>query len=329
MDKDRAKEEIQLVEKYRRVIEKERNRERWFEAIILGLSSYIGLFFAYVVQLSYNAFSNSVELSSYITANRLTEYRDMAYSFIRECYHFSDQNICIVILGSIVFVIFVVTLKFVKKPSNEYLHMLFRIAIAVSLFVWFAEPLVAILSSIESPNMAILIGWGKIPNSDVAAISQALVQLDRFRLFSRAFFFSFRTMSLATFVLLSCLSLQRLRDQKLRLWKRIVMRLLSTSPIIVLLLFWLFSPSMTIIFYGGGEVFLEGVGQVSLYVSRPFLTHLDSALYWILNILWLTSLLVEETLLSKTEKSIIRKIKRKLWPSFKKPRKTKQTADPN
>lgn len=286
-------------------VSKKSSNGLFFNAIIVVLSSYVGLFFAYIVQQSYAVFSYSVELTSYIAAHGLSEYEDMAYSLIRECYGFSDQNLKITIAGFTTFALFIVLLsklpkESIKKPSQIFLNAV----VVVSVIVWFVGPLIVVFSSIENPNMVYLIGWGKIPNSDVASLGQTIILLDRFRLFSRVFFYSFRVMVFATLVLLSSLSFSKWANHKL-LFSTII---LLATPVIVLLLFSLFSFPTSYYPPGHGldgddaPIWIEGVGVVYVgLIIRPYLEHLQSALWQILSGLWVMVFL--SGIVSRSEKN--------------------------
>lgn len=297
-----------------------------FQAIVLVLSSYIGLFFAYIVQQSYTVFSNSVELSAYVSAYRLDEYYSMAYSLIEKCYGFSDQNLSLVIFGLMTFALLIVLLRFAKTsfsaPRNVSKILLGAIAI-VSIIIWFIEPLVVVLSSLESPNLAYLIAKGRIPDSDVAALGQMIVLLDRFQLFSKAFFFGFRIMALATFALLSSLSLSKLASNSMGRWKNNLMLVFSISPVIVALLFRFFSPSTAYYFPGGeaedsGPIWFEGLGALHYgIINRPFLEHLQSILLWFQYGLWAIFLLSEILFKSEKDRNQIMKVFVRLKSFFK------------
>jgi len=297
-----------------------------FQAIVLVLSSYIGLFFAYIIQQSSAVFSHSVELTTYISAYRLNEYDSMAYSLIEKCYGFSDQNLFIVIFGLTTFALLIVLLRFVKTsfsaPRNVSKILLGAIAL-VSIIVWFIEPLVVVFSSLESPNVAYLIAKGRIPDSDVAALGRTIVLLDRFQLFSKAFFFSFRIMAFATFALLSSLSLSKLANNRLSRWKKNLMLTFSISPLFVLLLFWIFSPSTAYYFPGGeaedsGPLWLEGLGAIYPgLIIRPFLERLQSVLLWLLCGLWGIIFLSGIIFESEEDKNQIMKVLDRLKSFFK------------
>jgi hypothetical protein len=143
----------------------------------------------------------------------------MADTLIKECSRFSDINLLIVVLGLATYAIFVgaifLCVEFTGKSSRipKLTKIVLATVLVVTVINWLIEPLSALFSSFSFPNFAYMIGVGTIPNSDVARLSTVLIQLDRFRLFSRSFILSFRMIVLATSVLVASLSLSRLSQE--------------------------------------------------------------------------------------------------------------------
>ncbi len=285
----------------------------FLHSVELVLSSFLGLFFAYVIQQSYSFFSNASELSSYISAHKLTDYYNTVSSLIKECYGFSNLNAIITIFSFGTFLIFLTVLYFANKLLKEVKYLSILTVVIASLIVWFLEPLISLCSSFENPNIAFLIGWGNIPASDVAVISKNIVALDRFRLFSRAYYFSFEMTTFATFILISSLVFPKLWNHKLTSFKKSLITISTLSPLLILILFWLFSPSLVII-YGSpldqGPIYIEGLGDISLGRIIPsFLECLQLFLTLLMSCVWITSLLWSTANNSRKGKMIIKKLR--------------------
>jgi hypothetical protein len=97
----------------------------------------------------------------------------------------------------------------------------------------------------------------------------------------------------------------------------------SVSPLFVLSLFLVFSPSTAYYFPGGeaedpGPIWIEGLGAIYPgLIIRPFLERLQSVLFWLLCGLWGIVLLSEIIFRSEEDKNQIMKVLDRLKSFFK------------
>lgn len=108
-------------------------------------------------------------------------------------------------------------------------------------------------------------------------LGQNLVMLDRFRLFSRNFYFSFEAVTISTFILFSALLFSKVRRKELSLRKEIGYSICVLSPILIKLLFIIFRPDMNVHYFGDGDspIYAMGLGNVQMgFILNPFFNFL-------------------------------------------------------
>jgi hypothetical protein len=286
---------------------------------LIVLSAFLGIFLAYVIQLSYEVFSSSNEVTSILLYNNATQYYGNADGWITQSINFSNTNLLLVIGYLLLYVVFAVafafSIEYIGKSSNsKFIKIILFVVLVIVIASWLLGPLIVLFSSYANPTLVFVIKSNSISTSDATTVTLMFDQLFRFGIFSDVFNLVFKNLALATFVLVSCLSLiklsqvidsrhldsnnsflsnskKHLRDRKFLFVCTLLF--ISILPILVYLLSCPFSydiylgPSSKA--YGTqGALYLNGIGN--LYVdpvsSSPKLSWIVTNFHEIFLILW-------------------------------------------
>lgn len=192
-------------------------KKLFFDGVTVGLSAFVSLFLAFVVQASYNIFSYSAEASSIAVNYNATGYYGYVDSWTNQGVEYSNANMwlvmCSLALYAIFLCAFLVSIEYIGKASSSRpMRIMLSIVLIAVIVSWFVEPLIVLFSSTTNPNLIYRVAPGILPNSDAARMSYLFSELDHFQLFSVALNFSLRNLVLATSVLIAGLSLTRLTN---------------------------------------------------------------------------------------------------------------------
>ena len=255
------------------------HRSPFFDNSLTLLSAFLGIFFAYIVQLSYTIFSSSAELSSILVVYKALDYFGDAEVMINQAVSISNENLMLVVISLFTFALFATIFYYctenIKKSSkiSTIKKIILSIILLLVIGTWLVEPLIVLFSSYNQPTLVYGLGYDAIPSSDAARASYLYTELDHFQLMSVSFNFSVRNILLANSVLIASLVLLKLSDWNKTKAFRFIQLFLTILPIIVYFVCWFIFPFSYDYYIGGfgttdypreGAIYISGIGDIYL-----------------------------------------------------------------